>query len=1623
MSISQNFADSYVAFESLRAAAKDKERHHGETMAIIAGEFDKYTVWADKSGAARSGKDFRLSLDYQLREASFYKDQVVKLLQNLQENTEKALSMLSDEQKNENDGQVTDPDAPNQRDRKADEPLKEQEKNVSQKDEVVDGATKQETENTVEDVPNTEKLSSDFWKLMSSINTTITTLEKVPVRNRNSINEVKDDELEGGIAREHFDILHVRDKLPDKNLDPKVITRLGKMITRRRQLLLSLRSRRDEFRMSVSTSDASVPSLQKVTVLDAPPNTAATENFEEQGDKRDKPLPNIRDSVLYAASEHDSISQGSTPEGKSNGGQPPQIPPRPRNSAGLGMTRFECKYCFMTPYIPSDTAWNLVDRVFENRDAWWEHEISHHRSQFYCNTPGHARYRDQATFQVHMREEHDAELVQDKLLARFRRPIKGQGGRCNLCSLETRDLKRHVARHLEQLALFSIPRSDFDEGDAARTAVLKRQSAEKGAKSSPKTRREIKAKSASAEEKVESMLDEMSKAKSLEETSDDDSTTTGTRSTFGPSPKDTATTQSLFRRSESRGDSPIPVPINNPYRRVGVLMFTWSDPRPSISFFDLEYTFRCRYHFDVRVEEIPTDGDVSQYFTRGVSDLIRDFSGRSDLMIIYYAGRARFLSRSQDLEFRSNRDFFEFDQPCASMSWKLIESKLLADNAVKSDVLAVLEDSAAIDFASGNEISQILETPDVRAASAASSSASSDNSGEEKRDRCFQFLTMRRTTPYPQASFTESMNQVLLDSTSGIDASDLAYHMTLQNEHGHSTRNPCYVFHRLNPPGRDIAIAPLPGPKEVDEPTLSDANKSAGNEQKGNGKKAQAEAEVETEADGDVDTAPASPAPSTMSVSNHPLVLMAKKVTLKPFVWPAQFNPYSTEYVSAPRTNRDRLLVPESASRSSPSPIARGNTSDDRDAAGPVVERKHFSLLHPRFPFRHQRDQRDQQERKQDIRAQQFQSFTFDQLPPSRQDPTPSKRRLPRRRKPNASVSDNNLDLPSTLSLSLSLSLPTPTLSLPAPAVPPNLGLSTYDRYEDDDNAAPGPTIERRRPSSAVLTRRNTIASTHFFNGGLYAPQQPRRLSRSTYDHMRSASQSHIQSQPQSRTLTLNPRNTDTRSIILDSDVAYPYGGVGVGGGYVVEEDAELDFEADAAPAPQIPTLIQRPPKRSSSRSSLHMLTNHGSFSRRRPLTASGSTPSLASTVANMLGPAPGPIYSPAPKSKDTGTANNMMMAAGPVALLSQASLAAMSTSPSPQAPKKEKEPQSLKRAASMSFRHSLSLRRSITGSLRRSATLIGVVSGVGSSVESTPTKAPPVLPSSPLAATPAVKQTEIEPRRVDTDALADAGDEPSATKTIEKSDSSEHFSTPSEGILATSQPPPTTLPTQSRPPPSPKPERISVIAPLPNIPSFPIFASSSRTDLASIPLPPAPVDDGTYVAGGTLRRSPWGSMRRGRSLRRSISGLFSAGSADARGAGGKVRGEKGEGAEGGAGEGADGEKKQTQRRAKSLSRPSTASATMTAQKDGGTPDDALKGGSRDSGVLMESSGNRSGGGGTTGTEDSVAGGSGGAASPLEQKTKPEAAGVSEMEKKAKKKRSRAELWAGFRAGVSRRLA
>lgn len=41
----------------------------------ISSNFDRYKLWAENVGAPQHGGNYKLSLDYRLREAPFYKDQ------------------------------------------------------------------------------------------------------------------------------------------------------------------------------------------------------------------------------------------------------------------------------------------------------------------------------------------------------------------------------------------------------------------------------------------------------------------------------------------------------------------------------------------------------------------------------------------------------------------------------------------------------------------------------------------------------------------------------------------------------------------------------------------------------------------------------------------------------------------------------------------------------------------------------------------------------------------------------------------------------------------------------------------------------------------------------------------------------------------------------------------------------------------------------------------------------------------------------------------------------------------------------------------------------------------------------------------------------------------------------------------------------------------------------------------------------------------------------------------------------------------------------------------------------------------------------------------------------------
>lgn len=89
--------------------------------------------------------------------------------------------------------------------------------------------------------------------------------------------------------------------------------------------------------------------------------------------------------------------------------------------------------------------------------------------QWFCNTDNHPIYELESSFLSHMKIEHNVDLdntESDMLKDMFRRPSHSVKGTCNLCMRESKKLKSHIARHLQQLALFALPPVNEPSGSA-----------------------------------------------------------------------------------------------------------------------------------------------------------------------------------------------------------------------------------------------------------------------------------------------------------------------------------------------------------------------------------------------------------------------------------------------------------------------------------------------------------------------------------------------------------------------------------------------------------------------------------------------------------------------------------------------------------------------------------------------------------------------------------------------------------------------------------------------------------------------------------------------------------------------------------------------------------------------------------------------------------------------------------------------------------------------------------------------------------------------------------------------------------------------------------------------------
>lgn len=122
----------------------------------------------------------------------------------------------------------------------------------------------------------------------------------------------------------------------------------------------------------------------------------------------------------------------------------------------------------LNPYACTYQDCELGEYFFQSRQEWFAHETTHHRLQWSCNVGDHPEFQSKADFETHMIEGHNKDIQKyDSTSIRdlFGKPGQSAEGICLLCENESKSLETHVGRHLEQLALFCIPRAYYLDDD------------------------------------------------------------------------------------------------------------------------------------------------------------------------------------------------------------------------------------------------------------------------------------------------------------------------------------------------------------------------------------------------------------------------------------------------------------------------------------------------------------------------------------------------------------------------------------------------------------------------------------------------------------------------------------------------------------------------------------------------------------------------------------------------------------------------------------------------------------------------------------------------------------------------------------------------------------------------------------------------------------------------------------------------------------------------------------------------------------------------------------------------------------------------------------------------------
>ena len=237
------------------------------------------------------------------------------------------------------------------------------------------------------------------------------------------------------LAFRPFDQAHVKEKYPEA--DERLLARLGFAITLRRQYLRYRERHHAKLKQGLETGTEG--SVAPTVMLS---DTVVTGVEPWRIDSQDETTVSEISQTSYASS---MVAGG------------PLVIPAPPKESSRGAP-FECPYCFVVLSVDGTSAWHK--HVFQDLQPYICTVAD-------CSTP-HTLFTTRHEWVQHMRESHPRSWTGDENGATAAINELNQSSfraTCPLCKSNPRSenhFVRHLARHLQELALFVLPQDDAD---------------------------------------------------------------------------------------------------------------------------------------------------------------------------------------------------------------------------------------------------------------------------------------------------------------------------------------------------------------------------------------------------------------------------------------------------------------------------------------------------------------------------------------------------------------------------------------------------------------------------------------------------------------------------------------------------------------------------------------------------------------------------------------------------------------------------------------------------------------------------------------------------------------------------------------------------------------------------------------------------------------------------------------------------------------------------------------------------------------------------------------------------------------------------------------------------------